>query len=195
MPFVRTVPFVLATLAAAPALAHDEPIVIGRDAADPARLIFTGPEDILDGSEPLSLPPGDGLFEGMWAHDEPSFLTLIADGPDMLRLLPGHAVALRLVAADDAVRFFEPAGFTPILTTPGSRFAFPVDPNGDFEIHLIGAAVLPGLHSATLQLTDLSGQHLDSDPFTIHFQTVPTSASVAPLVIAGLAAGRRRRPT
>jgi hypothetical protein len=177
------------------ARAHDEPFVIGRTSASPARLAFDGPADILDGSECIELLPGDGAFAGMWVHDEPSFATLLVDRPDIdfLRLLPGHSLALRLVAADAPLRFFEPAGFTPILTGPGSTFTFPTDPEGNFEIHLLGGSAEPGMHAATFQFTDLSGTHLDSDQFTICFQTVPTPTSVILPAFAALAAFRRRR--
>ncbi len=175
------------------ALAHDEPFVIGRSSDSPSRLVFDGPADILDGSECIELLPGDGVFEGMWVHDEPSFATLLEDHPDFLQLLPGHTLSLRLVAADAPLRFFEPAGFTPILTTAGSTFTFPTDPEGDFEIHLLGAATESGMHAATFQFTDLSGTHLDSEPFTICFQTVPTPTSVILPAFAALAAIRRRR--
>jgi hypothetical protein len=176
-------------------MAHDEPIVIGRSVVAPARLAFHGPADILDGSECIELLPGDGAFAGMWIHDQPSFATLLADNHEMelLRLLPGSSIGLRLVASDPALRFFEPAGFTPILPSAGSIFVFPTDAAGDFEIHLLGGSIDPGLHVATFQFTDSSGIHLDSDPFTICFQTVPTPASVIVPAFAALAAFRRRR--
>ncbi len=183
------------TLAAAPLLAHDEPIVIGRLGASPAHLAFDGPADLLDGSEAIELQPGDGVFSGLWVHDEPSFATILEDRPDidLLRLLPGHSVALRLAAADAPLRFFEPTGFSQILDGDGSTFVFPRDPNGDFEIHLMGASTAPGSFAATFQFTDPSGVHLDSERFTLRFQTVPTPTSILIPLFAVLAVSRRRR--
>lgn len=192
---MRTLGICLSFLLASTALAHDEPLVIGRDPDAPDHLAFSGPADLLSGAESIPLLPGDAAFEGLWVHDEPSFRTILADEPGMLRLLAGHAVALRLVSADEPLRFFEPVGFTQILTTPGSAFVFPTDPEGDFEIHLLGAATLPGVHVATFQFTDASGTHLDSGTFTLRFEAVPSPTSATPILIAALASRRRRTRT
>jgi hypothetical protein len=180
---------------ASPALAHDEPFVVARTGDSPARLAFTGPQDLLDGSESLELLPGDASFSGLWIHDNPAFASILLDQPDvgLFRLAPDHAVALRLVAADAPLRFFNPATFDPILDAPGASFAFIHDQNGDFSINLLSASTLPGNYAATFDFTDLSGASLDSAPFTLRFQTVPTPASVPLALMVGIAGARRRR--
>lgn len=180
---------------AAPAWGHDEPIVIGRHSATPPRLAFDGPADLFDGSESIELLPGDAGFSGIWVHDDPAFASLLTDQPDidLFRLPPDHAVALRLVAADSPLRFFDPATFTPIIESPGATFAFVHDQNGDFDINLLSGSALPGRYAATFEFTDLSGASLDSEPFTLHFQTVPTPSSIPLIMFAGIAASRRQR--
>lgn len=181
--------------AASAALAHEGPIVIGRSDAPVPQLRFDGPHGLLSGEECIELLPGDGLFSGLFVEDEPSFLTILADDPteELFRLLPGAEIAIRRLSFDEGFHLFEPVEFREILVGEVDFFVFPRDAQGDFDIHLIGGADREGLLTATFQFFDLSGQHTDSEPFTLCFQTVPAPASLPLGVLGILAAGRRRR--
>ena len=174
---------------AAPALAHDEPIVIARGGQSPFTLRTLAHHD-----ECIDLLPGDGPFAGMWLADELAFETVIADDPgsDLFRLFAGNQLALRRISFDEGLRVFEPVGFTEILGSDASVFVFPTPPDGNLTIRLLGAADRPGMFEGVFQLTDLSGLHADSEPFTVCFQTVPApAAGVLPAFM--LFATRRRR--
>jgi len=176
------------------ASAHEGPILIARNASQPPQLVYEGPHGLLTGEECIELLPGDGVFTGLFVEDEPSFDTILADEPDegLFRMFPGAEIALRRISFDTGFRIFEPVEFREILTDDGGFFVFPRDSNGDFNIHLIGGSDHLGMVSATFQFFDLSGQHADSEPFTICFQTVPAPSSLC-LVPVGLLVGRRRR--
>ncbi len=187
---VHVFPAVL-LLAASPAIAHDEPIAIGRSQVAPFQLHVITHEQ----GECIDLLPGDGPFAGLWFADEPAFATLAAfdPGSGLLPLFASHRVALRRLSFDTGLVAFEPAGFSPILTADGATFEFPRLPDGQFDINLVGAADRPGIFSGVFQLTDLAGTHADSDPFTLCFQTVPAPPAGGAAVIVGLLALRRRR--
>lgn len=177
------------------AFADRGPITIARNDAQPPRIVLDGPPGLLSGEDCIELLPGDGVFAGLFIGNEPWFATLLVDEPDhgLFRLLPGAEIALRRLSFDEGFRMFEPEDFREILSGENMFFVIPRDSEGDFSIHLIGGSDHEGRVSAMFQIIDLSGQHSDSEPFTLCFQTVPGPSSLAAPGLGMILARRRTR--
>ncbi|MBC7772430.1 MAG: hypothetical protein H7210_08045 [Pyrinomonadaceae bacterium] len=190
-------PILAATFGSAvTAVAHVGPITIARSDTQIPQIVLEGPHGLLTGEECIELLPGDGPFAGLFVEDEPSFETLLFDdgAQGRFRLLPGAEIALRRVSFNEGFRIFEPVEFREILSGDNVFFVFPRDADGDFNIHLIGGSDRAGQVSATFQIFDMTGQHADSEPFTVCFQTVPAPSSLAVPALGLLVALRRARP-
>ncbi len=160
-----------------PSIGHDIALRVGRtDDALPRLVVLGVPPKPVTG-RPLCLPlyPGDGIFEGVWLHDQPAVRTLRADDPETgtCRVAPGSLVAVRRIAASPGVCFAEPSSMRPILARDGDCYAFICDDAGDFSINLLAVAEREGPASATLQFVDLAGLQAEAPPLTLCFQTAP----------------------
>ncbi len=181
-------------IASAPALADHADFEIGRD--DTNALVIEGDPALFDGSERIELFPGDGIFDGLFIHDEPGWENVSADEPPgLFRLLPGHRVAIQRVSFSPGFAVYDPFTAIEVLAADGDLYEFPQAPpgSGEFHVHLVFAAggVEGDVFSATFQLIDVAGVHQPSQPFTLSFVNVPEPGGVA-LVVLGMAALWRR---
>ena len=151
--------------------AHDCTLVVSRDASNPPRLFVNGPSNYLSGLDPIDLLPGDGPLAGCWFNDAPGFATIRADGDirQRFRLLPGHRIALRLVAVDPGFHLDLPSTLEPMLSRPGDTREFPLV-DGGFSMQILSRSDRIGEFKAAFQFVDLAGKHADSAPFTLRFR-------------------------
>lgn len=151
--------------------AHDCTLVVSRDASNPPRLFVNGPSNYLGDLDPIDLLPGDGPLAGCWFNDAPGFATIRADGDirQRFRLLPGHRIALRLVAVDPGLHLDLPSTFQPLFSRPGDAHEFPLV-DGGFSMQILSRSDRLGEFKATFQFVDLSEKHADSAPFSLRFR-------------------------
>lgn len=174
---------------------HEGDFEIGQSGAPLHQLLLHGDPDILSGEEAIHLLPGEGLFEGMFAADDPGWIGAEEDEPNegLYLLLPGHQVSLKRIGFDAGFSIFDPTS-GPILEADGDQYLFPLDGEGFIHRHLIfvGDGLEGDPWSATFQLVDPSGVHAFTEPFTLSFVAVPEPATVSLLVLGAVGLLRRR---